>query len=253
VEVDWGQVLDDMLPGEVGQVDPDEARARSEKVAALAELAAARFSVLIGPAGTGKTTLLAALCAVPQIFDRGVLLLAPTGKARVQLSKRLPGSSVRARTIAEFLVRSGRYDPETGAYRRSDEPPNSEYATVIVDEASMVTEEQLDAVLDAVRDVQRLILVGDPRQLPPIGAGRPFVDIVSHLGGSGRVTPSSRSDGVSAWEAGRAMTWRWRSGLAGTRRARSQTKCGPVSSREASPRTFVSSGGTTIKMCSMCC
>ena len=45
----------------------------------------------------------------------------------------------------------------------------------------MLTEEQLDAVIDAVKNVQRLILVGDHRQLPPIGAGRPFVDIVQHL------------------------------------------------------------------------
>ena len=38
-----------------------------------------------------------------------------------------------------------------------------------------------DAVLDNVRQIERLILVGDPRQLPPIGAGRPFVDIVEFL------------------------------------------------------------------------
>jgi ATP-dependent exoDNAse (exonuclease V) alpha subunit len=44
----------------------------------------------------------------------------------------------------------------------------------------MLTEEMLGALLDGVR-VERLILVGDPRQLPPIGSGRPFVDIVSRL------------------------------------------------------------------------
>ena len=59
----------------------------------------------------------------------------------------------------------------------------------------MLTEEQLAAVLDAVANVERLILVGDPRQLPPIGAGRPFVDIVQFLRGSAaepfpRVGPS---------------------------------------------------------------
>lgn len=43
------------------------------------------------------------------------------------------------------------------------------------------TEEQLAALLEAVRGVERLILVGDPKQLPPIGAGRPFVDIVEML------------------------------------------------------------------------
>ena len=45
----------------------------------------------------------------------------------------------------------------------------------------MLTEEQLAALLDALSGVDRLVLVGDPRQLPPIGSGRPFVDIVREL------------------------------------------------------------------------
>ena len=45
----------------------------------------------------------------------------------------------------------------------------------------MLTEEQLAAVIDGVKGVARFILVGDPRQLPPIGAGRPFVDIVNRV------------------------------------------------------------------------
>ena len=45
----------------------------------------------------------------------------------------------------------------------------------------MMTEEMLASLIDSLKGVERLILVGDPRQLPPIGAGRPFVDIVAHL------------------------------------------------------------------------
>ena len=45
----------------------------------------------------------------------------------------------------------------------------------------MLTEEQLAALIDSLSNVERLVLVGDPRQLPPIGAGRPFVDIVREL------------------------------------------------------------------------
>lgn len=45
----------------------------------------------------------------------------------------------------------------------------------------MLTEEQLAAVFDALGPVDRIILVGDHRQLPPIGTGRPFVDIVEQL------------------------------------------------------------------------
>ncbi len=53
--------------------------------------------------------------------------------------------------------------------------------TVIIDEASMLTEEMLGALIQALKSVQRLILIGDSRQLPPIGAGRPFVDIIKYL------------------------------------------------------------------------
>jgi hypothetical protein len=181
VKADWEGVLAVKL-GAVGAGDEAEARAREEKVAALAELAAARLSVLVGPAGTGKTTLLAALCEQPQISAAGVTLLAPTGKARVQLERGLGHvANIRARTIAQFLLPARRYEPSTGVYRRSSEPPGVTGGTVIIDEASMLTEEQLDAVLDNLTKVERLILVGDPRQLPPIGAGRPFVDIVEFL------------------------------------------------------------------------
>ena len=183
VEADWGTVLDELLDAPAS-ADEAESQARKEKAAALDELSAARFAVLVGPAGTGKTTLLAALCTHPAIQGAGVTLLAPTGKARVQLERGLGGvAGVRARTVAQFLVRSGRYDPKTARYCRSTQPPAVTGGTVIIDEASMITEEQLDAVLDNVNQIERLILVGDPRQLPPIGAGRPFVDIVEFLKG----------------------------------------------------------------------
>ncbi|MXX42039.1 MAG: AAA family ATPase [Acidimicrobiales bacterium] len=184
VEADWHLLLDAQLsPLERdGALAQDEARAREEKIAALQELAEARFSVLIGSAGTGKTTLLAALCTHLAEHGTGVTLLAPTGKARVQAERRLRGiPRVQALTIAQFLVQHGRYVPRTGRYCRSRRPPAITGGNLIIDEASMVTEEQLDAVLDNVRQSERIILVGDPRQLPPIGAGRPFVDIVEHL------------------------------------------------------------------------
>ena len=195
VDADWDAILQDRLPPR-SEADETETRARQEKVAALSELAEARVSVLVGPAGTGKTTLLAALYAHLAKTGSGVTLLAPTGKARVQLERGLRNiGGVRATTIAGFLLGSRRYDPNTGRYQRSSEPKAVTGGTVIIDEASMITEEQLDAVLDNISGVERLIFVGDPRQLPPIGAGRPFVDIVEHLKGGAegswpRVGPS---------------------------------------------------------------
>lgn len=182
-DCDWSKLIDGQLPSFAKATDPElEKIAREEKSIALEELFRSRFSVLIGPAGTGKTSLLTALLSMEQVSKEGVLLLAPTGKARVQMQRRATGA--KAFTLAQFLLRLGRYDPASGAYKVTDEA-NREggYATVIIDECSMLTEDQLAAALDAIETavVGRLILVGDPRQLPPIGAGRPFADIVSFL------------------------------------------------------------------------
>jgi len=177
--VNWRECLDRVLKGPAAEDDLQEQNARREKTAALEELFASRFSVLIGPAGTGKTTLLKVLCQDEQVQAGGVLLLAPTGKARVRME--VQAGLKGAKTIAQFLLPIKRYDYETGRYHLSDHPKVDSGKTVIIDEASMLTEEQLAAVLDGLKGVERLILVGDPRQLPPIGAGRPFLDIVREL------------------------------------------------------------------------
>jgi len=182
----WRKLIDAQLPSFTEATDPElEKIAREEKAAALEEIFRSRFSVLIGPAGTGKTSLLTALLSLEQVSKKGVLLLAPTGKARVQMQRRSTGA--KAFTLAQFLLRLGRYDPASGAYKVTGEA-NREggFATVIIDECSMLTEDQLAATLDAIETavVGRLILVGDPRQLPPIGAGRPFADIVNFLNSS---------------------------------------------------------------------
>jgi AAA domain/UvrD-like helicase C-terminal domain len=182
-EHDWRALIDGKLPPFIAASDPEtEELGRVEKAKALEEIYRSRFSVLIGPAGTGKTSLLTALLSLPSVATGGVLLLAPTGKARVQMQRR--ADNAQAYTLAQFLLALGRYDPLTGAYRvTGDANRERGFKTVIVDECSMLTEDQLAATLDAIETtaVERLILVGDPRQLPPIGTGRPFVDIVRYL------------------------------------------------------------------------
>ncbi len=176
---DWRALIDKQFGGKKG-IDADEERARQEKAAALEELFASRISVLLGPAGTGKTTLLKMLCELPEVRRGGVSLLAPTGKARVRLEQQTEIAG--GRTIAQFLLPLGRYDGSTGSYKVTGDTKRAKEAkTVIIDECSMLTEEQLAAVIDALSGVERLVLVGDPRQLPPIGSGRPFVDTVAHL------------------------------------------------------------------------
>jgi ATP-dependent exoDNAse (exonuclease V) alpha subunit len=179
----WRALVDaefDKLDAKDQPISAEEALAREEKASALERIVRGRFSVLIGPAGSGKTTLLKLLCDLPEVRS-SVLLLAPTGKARVRLEEATHRLG-EGKTLAQFLQGLKRYDGASGRYFwNPDAPREKGFRTIVVDECSMLTEDQLAALLDAVEGVDRLILVGDPRQLPPIGAGRPFVDICRHL------------------------------------------------------------------------
>jgi ATP-dependent exoDNAse (exonuclease V) alpha subunit len=178
----WQSLLNEALkPFTKGEPDTQELKARKEKATALKEIAEARFSVLIGPAGTGKTTLLTILAGQKEVENNGVLLLAPTGKARVRMEEVARNLQVTAKTLAQFLSGFDRYNGDIQRYVFSDRYCEGQYETVILDEASMLTEEMLATTMDCLKGVKRFILVGDHRQLPPIGAGRPFVDIINHL------------------------------------------------------------------------
>jgi energy-coupling factor transporter ATP-binding protein EcfA2 len=182
-EADWLGLVNTAIDGGSPRAvaTPDDLMARQEKAAALEEIYRSRVCVLLGPAGTGKSTLLKALCNIDKVSEGGILLLAPTGKARVRLEQ-ASGFGGKAQTVAQFLLGLQRYDGKTGRYYVNHEAPRSSaHKTVVIDECSMLTEEQVAALLDALKGFDRLILVGDPRQLPPIGAGRPYVDIVQQL------------------------------------------------------------------------
>ncbi len=163
------------LPPEV------EERARQEKADALAKLYEARVSVLCGRAGTGKTSVLKVFLKGLEDLEgrRPILLLAPTGKARVRLMDR---TKHPASTIHQFLMKHGWLNPESFTLKLTG-GQQAGAQTVIIDEASMLPIDLLGVLFRALdlNKVTRLILVGDPNQLPPIGPGRPFVDLVAWL------------------------------------------------------------------------
>lgn len=181
INVDWRKLLDEKFGK--GKLDFDEERARCEKAAVLEELSRSRIGVLVGDAGTGKTTVLSVLCNQSDIKAGGILLLAPTGKATVRLMDSMgdDAKELTALNVAQFLVRSKRFDWYDMRYKLSDYDYRDVPKTVIIDEASMLTEEMFGALIQALKSAERIIFVGDPNQLPPIGAGRPFVDLINLL------------------------------------------------------------------------
>jgi AAA domain/UvrD-like helicase C-terminal domain len=178
----WRPHLIEAIRKTGAEVDLDNPRhvdALDEQEQALERITTHRLGVLVGRAGTGKTSVLGALVRSPGIAKEGVLLLAPTGKARVRLQR---ATDREASTIAQFLYRLGRYDGARQRVRFSGDTYRKE-KTVVIDECSMLTMDDLYAVLRALDlgHIARLILVGDPNQLPPIGVGRPFADLVGVL------------------------------------------------------------------------
>lgn len=185
----WEKLLLDEFDKKSGSKLPPEVeeRARKEKAEALAKLYEGRFSVLCGRAGTGKTSVLRVFLKGLEELDgkRPILLLAPTGKARVRLmdrTKRDDGSVRDAYTIHQFLMRHKWLNPENFALKLQGGDQHGA-PTVIIDEASMIPMDLLGVLFRALdlNKVSRLILVGDPNQLPPIGPGRPLVDIIAWL------------------------------------------------------------------------
>lgn len=148
---------------------------------ALDIMANYKLSVLTGPAGTGKTKVVEAFLKSSTIRNQGVLLLAPTGKARVRLAKM---AGIEAYTIAQFLVSQNCFNPSTMSPEWTEKSKRySAASTVIIDECSMLTLDDFYFVLKALSlsSVQRIVLIGDPYQLPPIGPGRPFADLCTYL------------------------------------------------------------------------
>jgi hypothetical protein len=183
----WRPLLEESVRAKdlgFGPTDPRSAAVLTEQAAALDVILGRKLTVLVGSAGTGKTTVLGALSR-SNATGGPVLFLAPTGKARVRLQKGIVAPST-VQTVAQFLWSQGCFDGNRMEPRILDRNQGryDGHRTVVIDEASMLTEETLLAVLAVLStSVDRVILVGDPHQLPPIGPGRPFADLVAHLAG----------------------------------------------------------------------
>ena len=141
---------------------------------ALQQAATSGLLLITGGPGTGKTTILNGILSLYDQMGLRCALCAPTGRA----SKRLTEvTGCEASTIHRLL--GAGIDPHTGKlfFAKDDQDPLKVDA-VIVDEMSMVDVELLYDLLQATPESARLILVGDPDQLPPVGPGFPFRDML---------------------------------------------------------------------------
>ena len=129
-----------------------------------------RLSVITGGPGTGKTHLTHALVLMAATRDLKIRLLAPTGRAARRLTEATEGAP--ASTIHKALE----WIP--GEIPGKDEDSPIEADLVIVDEASMLSLEICRHLVAAIAPKTHLVLIGDVDQLPPVGPGKPFCEVI---------------------------------------------------------------------------
>ncbi len=141
---------------------------------AIALAAKSRMLVITGGPGTGKTTILKAVLALYDELELETYLAAPTGRAAKRMSE-LCG--MEASTIHRLLGAKMSEDGETVVFGK-DEEDKLACDALIIDECSMVDITLMHAILKALRSDCRILLVGDADQLPSVGPGSVFSDII---------------------------------------------------------------------------
>jgi len=127
--------------------------------------------VLTGGPGTGKSTVVREILGLARAHDQQLILCAPTGRAAKRLEQ---AAGHEARTIHRLLE----FQPETGRFAHGVHDPLPP-GLVVVDESSMLDVALAQALLGALTDKHRLLLVGDADQLPSVGPGNVLADIIT--------------------------------------------------------------------------
>jgi exodeoxyribonuclease V alpha subunit len=140
-----------------------------EQREALRTLTTSPITILTGPPGTGKTTMIKAISAIFERARHRVYLTAPTGRAAARLSE---ATGKPAQTLHRLL------HDHRGKQPLKDLLIPSVKEVVIVDEASMLDLFLAERLVEFCSSRTRLIFVGDIHQLPPVGPGQVFRDLI---------------------------------------------------------------------------
>jgi ATP-dependent exoDNAse (exonuclease V) alpha subunit len=155
----------------------DEDLFREERKKLYQKIYSERFYVLAGNPGSGKSYELLNIITDLQRKGQKSLLLAPTGKAALRLKSDPKFRQIEAFTIDKFMA-----DLKSGKISRAS---IQDYKNLIIDEMSMVDLMKLRRLFKLfnfkIPSFRRLILVGDPHQLPAIGYGKVLKDIIYYL------------------------------------------------------------------------
>jgi exodeoxyribonuclease V alpha subunit len=165
-----------------------------------------RFSLATGGPGTGKTASIRMIGAIAAAQRASLVLVAPTGRAALRMRE---ATGLEASTVHSALG----WVPGEGPSHDEDAPLRCDL--LVVDETSMANLELLVTLLRAVGPETHVVLVGDADQLAPVGAGKPFAELVaSELVPTARLTHIFRQaagsmivQGAHAIRAGRAPSF----------------------------------------------
>jgi exodeoxyribonuclease V alpha subunit len=150
--------------------DAPEGSLTDEQWAAVRSAFAARISILTGGPGVGKTVCTKAIVEEAQAASARIALCAPTGRAARRLEE---ATGEEAQTIHRLLEWQPGREP---SFRPGHPLPVD---LVIVDESSMLNLRLMLVLLEGLAESTHVVLVGDADQLPPIGAGKPFEDLIA--------------------------------------------------------------------------
>jgi exodeoxyribonuclease V alpha subunit len=139
--------------------------------AAIEALAEHGVMVLTGGPGTGKSTVVAQVLELAELNAVEVMLAAPTGRAAKRLEQTTGHSASTLHRLLEF-------QPENGGFSHGPADPLPP-GLLVVDESSMIDVVLGAALLGALTDAHRLLLVGDADQLPSVGPGNVLRDVMA--------------------------------------------------------------------------